>query len=435
MVTFLIRDFPDLDHLFPIINVFLKKKERVNILNFEINLNLEDDPKIQYLSRNYEKNLNIFDVYNIKGNRFLIDDLIKFLSSQKFKKINFKNLKNLKKNNNIFYFFYLLVICYLKKIVFSSKSRIENYLFSEKWAQNVFIKTNIKSLVLDDSYYFNFSRPQSLIKVCKLNKIKIILMPHTCHMFTRKEDIDNLKSKKIKNFYPKVIVTSEKMRQIFNSCGIEQTKIFNLGSARFSSDHLNLLEIIYQKNKNEEKKSSDNKKKNILYIDGSYDNNLDKISLINKISKFKNIELVVKAHPRGMFLKNQLSNKQKKLTENNNSNFLIDVSTPTKKLIENSDLILGTYSSILVEAMLAKKQIILPKFLIKDQIEFEIFYEKFGFAKICNNINEVVEYINSYDDNNLNQNLELISKFIRDYVYGGRENSSSILREYYDLIK
>ena len=36
MVTFLIRDFPDLDHLFPVINVFLeKKKEKVIILNFE----------------------------------------------------------------------------------------------------------------------------------------------------------------------------------------------------------------------------------------------------------------------------------------------------------------------------------------------------------------------------------------------------------------
>ena len=53
MVTFVIRDFPDLDHLFPVINVFLKKKVKVNILNFEINLNLEKDPKIDYLLKNY----------------------------------------------------------------------------------------------------------------------------------------------------------------------------------------------------------------------------------------------------------------------------------------------------------------------------------------------------------------------------------------------
>ena len=29
-------------------------------------------------------------------------------------------------------------------------------------------------------------------------------------MFTRKEDLDNLKSKKLENFYPKIIVTSNK---------------------------------------------------------------------------------------------------------------------------------------------------------------------------------------------------------------------------------
>ncbi len=435
MVTFLIRDFPDLDHLFPVINVFLKKKEKVIILNFEINLNLEKDPKIKYLIKNYEKNLNIYEVYNIKGERFLIDNIIKFLSSKKFKEINFKNLKNLKRENNIIYFTFLLIICYLKKIIFSSQTRIENYLFNEKWAKNIFRKVNITSLIMDDSYYFNFSRPKSLIEICKLNNIKIILMPHTCHMFTRKEDLDNLKSKKLENFYPKIIVTSNKMKQILNSCGINQTKIVNLGSARFSSENLNLLNTIYPKNKDEEKKLIDNKKIRVLYIDGSYDNSVDKISLINEILKLKNIELVVKAHPRGMFIKNQLSNKQKKLTENNTSNFLIDISTPTKKLIDNSDLILGTYSSILVEAMLSKKQIILPKFLIKDHIEFEIFYEKFGFAKICNNITEVIKYINSYSENSSDQNLESIENFIQDYVYGGRKNSLNILEEYYDLIK
>ena len=435
MVTFVIRDFPDLDHLFPVINVFLKKKVKVNILNFEINLNLEKDPKIDYLLKNYQNNLHIYEVYNIKGKRFLIDNIIKFLSSSKFKDINFKNLKNLKKKNSIIYFFYLLVICYFKKIIFSSKSRIEKYLFNKNWAKNIFEKINITSLVIDDSYYFNFSRPRSLIEVCKLNNVKITLMPHTCHMFTRKEDIDNLKSKDLDKFYPNVIVTSDKMKKIFNNCGIDKSKIINLGSARFSSEHINLLNTIYPKKNTTEIDLNINNKIKVLYIDGSYDNTNEKINLINNVSKLNNIELVVKAHPRGMFLKNQLSSKQKKLNKNTNSNFIIDISTPTKKLIDNHDLILGTYSSILVEAMLSHKKIILPKFLLKDHIEFEIFYEEFGFAKICYNVNEVTSYINSYSKKHSDQNFELIEGFINEYVYGGRKNSSNILNEYYNLIK
>ena len=396
---------------------------------------MEKDPKVDYLLKNYQYNVRIYEVYNIKGKRFFIDNIIKFLSSKKFKEINFKNLNNLKKKNNIFYFFYLLAICYLKKIIVSSKSRIEKYLFNKNWAKNIFENINITSLVMDDSYYFNFSRPKSLIEICKSNNVKIILMPHTCHMFTRKEDIENLKSKDLNKFYPYVVVTSDKMKKIFNNCGIDISKIINLGSARFCSEHINLLNIIYPQNKTEEIDFNVNKKIKVLYIDGSYDNMNGKINLINAVSKLSNIELVVKAHPRGMFLKNQLSSKQKKLNENNNSNFIIDISTPTKKLIDNNDLILGTYSSILVEAMLSHKKIILPKFLIKDHIEFEIFYEKFGFAKICNDINEVTSYINSYNKNHSDQNLKNIEDFINEYVYGGRKNSSNILDEYYNFIK
>ena len=144
----------------------------------------------------------------------------------------------MKKENNIIYFTFLLIICYLKKIIFSSQTKIENYLFNEKWAKNIFRKVNITSLIMDDSYYFNFSRPKSLIEICKLNNIKIILI-HLSYVY-KKEDLDNLKSKKLENFYPKIIVTSNKMKQILNSCGTNQTKIVNPGSARFSSENLNL---------------------------------------------------------------------------------------------------------------------------------------------------------------------------------------------------
>lgn len=435
MITFVIRDFPDLDHLFPVIQIFLKKKEKINILNFEINLNLEKDPKIDYLLRNYKENLFIHEVYNIKGNRFFIDNIIKFLSKKKFKEINFKNLKNLKGKNNIIYFLYLLVICYFKKIIFSSKSKLEEYLFNEIWAKNVSEKVNITSLVMDDSYYFNFSRPKSLINICVRNKVKITLIPHTCHMFTRKTDIENLKSKNLDNFYPNIVVTSNKMKEIFNRCGIDYFKIFNLGSARFTEENINLLNKIYPKKINLSNEINYSKKIKVLYIDGAYDNTIEKTNLIYAISKLKNIQLVVKAHPRGMFTKNQLSKKQKKLIESKESNFLIDVSTPTKKLIDESDIIIGTYSSILVEAMLSSKKIILPKFLVKDQIEIDIFYENFGFAEVCNSSDDVVSYLNSYNKNNSKQNLELIENFIIEYVYGGRNDGSNILNEYYNLIK
>ena len=55
--------------------------------------------------------------------------------------------------------------------------------------------------------------------------------------------------------------------------------------------------------------------------------------------------------------------------------------------------------------------------------------------KFCNNIKEVIKYINSYSENSSDENLESIENFIQDFVYGGRKNSLNILEEYYNLIK
>ena len=51
MHTFIIRDYPDLDHIFPIMHIFLIKKKVINVLNFEINLDLDSDERIIFLKK------------------------------------------------------------------------------------------------------------------------------------------------------------------------------------------------------------------------------------------------------------------------------------------------------------------------------------------------------------------------------------------------
>ena len=436
MISFIIRDNPDLDHIFPIIYFFLKKNESINILNFEINLDLNLDPKITFLKERYPENVKIYEIYNINGNRLFLDRIINFLSSPKYKKVNFKNLTYIKKNNflyNILFYF----IAYMKKIVFKSKSFYETCLFGESWAENIFNKIQISGLVMDDSYYFNYTRPQALINIIKKKKIKITLVPHTCHMFKRDEDIENLKSKNLNNFYPNIAVTSKRMKKILHNCGINSKKIKILGSARFCKENLNLLKKIYKKNNSNfsisNKIKFNNSKLRVLYIDGAYDDHLEKIDLLNSIDSLNYVSLTIKAHPRGSF---NLGNKNLQKKKYNNTNFNVDFTTPTKQLIEDGDIIIATYSSILVEAMLLKKKIILPKYFLKQHSGFEIFYENHNIANLCHNKQEVLFFINLFKTrknlNNLtNKNL---NSFICDYVYGGQADSSKILDFYYNLI-
>ena len=430
MVTFIIRDYPDLDHIFPIIKTFLNKKEKIYILNFEINLNLRNDPRIIYLNNDFSDKLTIYDVYSIKGKRFFLDTFINFLSSSKFKEVNFKNISTIKKKNNFFKLFFLVLICYLKRVFFSSNNIFEKKLFNDIWANNIVNKLKISSLVLDDSYYFNHSRPQSIINVCKLKNIKITLVPHTCYMFTRSEEYKDLKSRKLKNFYPNIVVTSNKMRLFYNKCGVDLDKIKNLGSARFCRENINTLRHIFRDFERDLNKDILKKKLKVLYIDGVYDNDVQKKELINNISRLNFVNFIIKAHPRGNFLSQNSSNIQK-------NGYSVDIFTPTKVLIQDSDIIICTYSSILIEAMLLYKKIILPKFFLNKESNFDIFYEEFGFANIFNHPNEIISFLKLIDENKNKEevNKEKIDNFIRDFVYGGNFDSSNIMENYYNLIK
>jgi hypothetical protein len=439
LVSFIIRDNPDLDHIFPIIYFFLKKNKSINILNFEINLDLNLDPKINFLKKRYPENIRIYEIYNISGKRFFFDRIINFLSYSKYKKVNLKNLKNIKKNN-IFDYFIFFFIAYMKKIVFKSKSFYEPYLFGESWAENVFNKIQISSLVMDDSYYLNYTRPQALINIIKKKKIKITLVPHTCHMFKRDEDIENLRSKNLNNFYPNIAVTSKLMKKILSNCGINSKKIKILGSARFCKENLNLLKKIYKKKNSNflvnNKIKFTSSKLRVLYIDGAYDNSNEKLNLLNNILKLNFIILTIKAHPRGNFGNNITSSLKERFKLESNLNLNIDASTMTQKLIEDNDIILGTYSSTLIDAILLNKKIVLPKFLVKN---FNIFFEDRKFVFVCHNVNEVILLLKKLSKDNCikvsNKVKNDKNDFLRKYVYGDCIDSSKILKSYYNLIK
>ena len=137
-----------------------------------------------------------------------------------------------------------------------------------------------------------------------------------------------------------------------------------------------------------------------------------------------------------MFLSNQLGVKEKQFKKNNFSNFSIDIVTPTKKLIEYSDIVIGTYTSVLIDAMLSYKKIILPKYFLNDE-SFDIFYEEHGFAEVCGNLKQVISFLMAFKKNEfIKQDIkDKTNKYIHDYVYGGHVNSSEMLEKYYQLIK
>ena len=204
-IAFVIRDIPDLDHLTPIIYKFLTLKKEIVILNYEINLNLQNDFRIKFLKK-CDSKLSIINVYSFI-NQNIIYSFLSSIFDKKNYQINFKNIKNYSKieNNYIKFFF----ISFIKKIFFKKDSKFENFFFNKKWLSKVINELNIKILVLDDSFYFTYKKGQLISDVCEDKNIKVYLIPHTLVIFNSEEDYEALKKINLKKLYPKIIVNSD----------------------------------------------------------------------------------------------------------------------------------------------------------------------------------------------------------------------------------
>ena len=415
--AFVIRDIPDLDHLTPIIYKFLLNDEKLVILNYEINLNLENDFRIKFLQKKFGK-IIIINVYSFINDNFIYRILSKTFSIKNFE-INLKNLKHERKYN--FNFLKKLIIAFLKKIFFKKNSYFENFFFNKKWLKKIFKILQIKSVVLDDSSYFVYQKAQNLVNVCHEEKIKTFLFPHTCFIFDAKEDYVYIKKnlKKLKNF-PNLITNSNFRKNKLVDIGVDKNKILVCGSGRFSPEWLEIYKQITNC------QSMKNLNIKVIYFEGIYNDQLLEKELIKYLSKLDYIDLTVKAHPRGIFSNKQIiDRKEKKL--------LLDHSTPSTKLINENDIIIGTFSSILVDAFIMKKTVIYPKFLINED-EIEILYSGKDFTFDCSNHKEVSDVILKYKNKQLNLNDKNLDSFMKDFVYGNK-NKDTILNDYVNMFK
>ncbi len=207
------------------------------------------------------------------------------------------------------------------------------------------------------------------------------------------------------------------------SYGYQPEKVKNLGSARFSNEWINihseLLPLFKFNNKN---------KLNVLFIDGTYNNHKRQSDLLNKLSnKLDNIGIIFRTHVR----KNNKIDEIRNLLKLNNK-ILIDFETPTTSLIKNADIIIGTMSSIIIEAFVFEKFLIFPTFLL-DEKKVKVHYKKRGFSFDCENDEEVLNSILLFDEYKKKIDNKSRLKFIEEFVHGNH-NEKLILKKYSDLL-
>lgn len=422
MLTFLIRDFPDLDHFAPIIFKYVKENpsKKILILEFNADIDIESDYRIIYLNK-ISKNIIIKNAYTAISNS-KIRILLSILFSKKNKNINLNSLKKIEKKITL-NFLKIFLISLLKKIFLKKNNFYEKFLFSKKWSIELVKTFNITTLVMDDSFFLSFEKNKNLVSILKNQNKKIILLPHTCHIFDFEEEKEIFSKIKFSNFYPILVVCNEKRRNYMISYGYQPEKVKNLGSARFSNEWINihseLLPLFKFNNKN---------KLNVLFIDGTYNNHKRQSDLLNKLSnKLDNIGIIFRTHVR----KNNKIDEIRNLLKLNNK-ILIDFETPTTSLIKKADIIIGTMSSIIIEAFVFEKFLIFPTFLL-DEKKVKVHYKKRGFSFDCENDEEVLNSILLFDEYKKKIDNKSRLKFIEEFVHGNH-NEKLILKKYSDLL-
>ncbi len=415
--AFVIRDYPDLDHIIPIIYKFLLKKKEIVIINFEINLNIHEDFRIKFLESNF-KQVKIISIYSYLKNGLIRNLLSKIFSYRNFE-VNFKNLKFIKNTNLSLINF--LFISLLKKLFFSKSIQLERFVYNKNLIIKILKELNIKLLLMDDSLFWSYDKGKKLAAACQESNIRVDLFPHTCFIFDAEEESNIISSNNLKNFYPNLITNSIYHKNKVIKCGLSPDKIFILGSGRFSPEWLDKLKVITNC-----KEKNINKKLEVLIFEGVYNNQILEKKLIESISKIQNINLTVKVHPRGKF-----SNNQKNYQSNNS--FILDFDTPSTNSIFNSDIIIGTFSSVLLDAFILNKAVIFPEFLC-DPKKIDILYKDYNFTINCKKIEDVIKSIENFDNGNFQIDKKNRDRFMQDFAYGNN-SEYDILNDYINFFE
>lgn len=202
-----------------------------------------------------------------------------------------------------------------------------------------------------------------------------------------------------------------------------KNKIISNVSARYNLLWIDKLKLIYNisdSNKNKKinvvmflEKEYFRKKSNILYN--------DYIKVIKYLSQHNDINFIVKSHP-SMIAKKSIFHD----IDNDNINLIVDDNFITSyELVNTSDLIICSFSSVILDAYLLKKNTVLLDLFNDEKIE--IIFEKFLKSGVCKNFNSFKEYFTIFlqdSDKVLNYNRnDVLNCVLPNY----KDNSMKII--------
>jgi len=406
MYLFFVRHFNDIDHTTPIVWKLLKNNYPVAIYCMNSLYDIRNDYRLQFLKSRGVTVDYLHEAFNQQWGFFF--NIIRTI----FKKCDKHIIKREKRQgaSNMLVKLIEILTTRLRSITYKWMRRLY---YDADWAYTVLKQTGARVICFDHvmpTLYF----VDAFLKASHRIGIPSIALPHGVYLYTNEATKPKAtEERRLAKFnrLDFVIVANELRKSVLIRSGVDENKIFVLGSARYCSEWLEENRKILPRASNILNRETGKLKVVLMCSKPQCRVDVERmLKTCALLAELDGIEALIKPHTRSQDSENIFR-----------SISLPDVShVLTAELCEWADVLLNVGSSVITEALMRGKPALYLKYLHKNTTLFE----ELGSCWTINTENELKEAILSLkaDKHKVPYSNATIASFLSEVVYGGNDN-------------
>jgi CDP-glycerol glycerophosphotransferase (TagB/SpsB family) len=418
MYLFFVRAFNDIDHITPIVWKMGMDKYPVSVYCIDPEYDIDNDYRLNFLK---ERGVKVDFIYN-DFDQYLgfFHGAIRFLFFR-----SFAAARRLKFHGGKDWAFLPKMFGRLAQGMgswFYRKAKGKYY--NRNWAQRFIEQSGAQVLC------FDWIRPRkyvvdTLLRSAREMSIPTVALPHGVFLYTN--DLVQSESKEEGQFerynhYDYVVVQNKLFKEIISKSGVNEEKIFVLGSTRYSNEWMAQNKKILPRKMRSNGNNAGRLKVVFMTTRPHYRIHVEKtLRTFDILANLDDIQVVVKPHTR--------TGKEAEMYKGLSLANVSDISSV--ELAEWSDVMLVVGSSIIIEALTRHKPALYLKYLHENTTE----YEEFGACWIIHDEDELRDALLSLRDKqgHVPYTDENVNRWLAEVIYGGK-NERDVLRDYEEFI-
>jgi len=413
-IVLFIRTHNDMDHALPILDYLIRVKHlKVSVYGVDNNYK-KYTRHLSYMERVLSINITPFEdeYYSIINRK-----LLKIVSKLSVKK-NF-NLK-------LFNFFYEVLYANIKNIIWwLSSGAVRRFLSGLPMHTTILADVGVEG-----AFPYRY-----IIKYAQKNNFPVIAYHHGFNVFVNtdfhgKKDktflpeplnnfiLDSVLHKRNKIFFDRYLIAKREPGTFFagtnNTSFKEYSKTVEIGIPRFSLEWMKIFVKTWER----DIVKNDDKCINVALFISNVKFNVNKNTLdniINELISLKTINFIIVPHTRANVSGINHAKYQSYLT-----------CMSSTDVIEWADIGIVYGSSIGFQMLVEKVILLVPKFLDNNTT----VYEKSGACIVSNTLENMMDFIKSYNKGDNFMDSKIVDKFINEYVYGGYNSYEEMMDVY-----